>query len=175
MTTLADDVLEGFRLGESETLLRLEGPEQMQKATLLLLSQAVRQVHIITPHLEADRFNTPEFADALSAFARRSRYAETRILVGDPSIAIRWGHRVVQLARRLPSLVQIRQLHHEDYNPEEAWIVADDIGLLRRDGIDGFLGMISAKSVMQAKKNNRRFKEIWERAHQVQEFREMHL
>jgi hypothetical protein len=175
VTTPFDETLASFRLGQSETLLRLDGPDQFHQATTLLLTQAVRQVHIVTPNLEAERFNNTAFADALSHFARRSQYTETRILVGDPAIAIRWGHHVVNLGRRLSSLIHIRRLHEDDYDPAEAWIVVDDIGLIRRDTMDGYLGMLSAKAIPQAQQKNRRFAELWERGHEVAEFREMFI
>jgi hypothetical protein len=167
--------LAGFRLGDSETLLRLQSQEQFHEATVLMLSQARRHLHLVTPDFEPDRFNNQEFAEALSHFARSSSYAEVRILVGNPAIAIRWGHQVVNLARRLSSSIRIRRLHEEDFDPEEAWLVADDIGLLRRDGNRDFLGMLSAKSIPQAQQKNRRFAEWWERSVEVPEFREMLL
>lgn len=173
--TMFDETLAGFQLGDSETILRLGSLEQFQRAALLMLSQTRRQLHMVTPDLEPERFNNHDFVDALSAFARRSQYTETRILVGDPAIAIRWGHQLVALSRRLPTLIRIRQLHKDDYKGSESWIVADDIGLIRRDGMDGYLGLLSAKSIPQAQRNNRLFTELWERAHEVAEFRELHL
>lgn len=173
--TIFDETLAGFRLGQSETLLRLDGPDQFHQATALLLTQTVRELHIVTPDFEAERFNNAAFADALSQFARRSKHTQTRFLVGDPAIAIRWGHHVVSLARRLTSLIQIRQLHEDDYDPAEAWMVADDIGLIRRDTMDGYLGLLSAKAIPQAQQKNRRFVELWERGHEVPEFRQMFL
>lgn len=173
--TIFDETLAGFRLGQSETLLRLDGPEQFHQATILLLSQTVRQLHIVTPDLESERFNHTDFADALSHFARRSQYTETRILVGEPGVAIRWGHQVVNLTRRLSSLIHIRRIHEDDFDPEEAWIVADDMAMIRRDGMDGYKGLLSAKAIPAAQQKNRRFVEIWERAHEVAEFREMFI
>lgn len=171
--TIFNETLEGFRLGESETLLRLEGIDQFHAATHALLGQTVRQLHILTPDFEPERFNNDAFADALSHFARRSQYTETRILVGDPNIAVRWGHRVVYLARRLSSLIHIRALNKDDYDPAEIWMVADDMGLIRRDNVDGYQGLLSAKAIPLAQQKNRRFTELWERGREVKEFREM--
>lgn len=166
-----DLALESFRLGESETLLRLDDPDDFARATAALLGQARREVYLLTPDFEAERFNTTDFADQLSAFARRSRYSDTRILVGDPTIAIRWGHKVVALARRIPSRLRIRQLDEDDFDPQEAWLVADDIALLRRDGMDGYLGSLAARSIPHAQRASRRFTELWERSREIQDFR----
>lgn len=175
MSTPFDDVLAGFSLGESETLLKLDSIDDFNRATHVLLQQARRELLILTPDFEPERYNNVEFADALSAFARRSRYSDVRILVGDPGIAIRWGHKVVTLARRLPTRLRIRQLDEDDFNPDEAWIVADDIGLLRRDGTDGYKGSLAAKSIPHAQRASQRFTELWDRSCEIPDFRNLDL
>lgn len=175
MTSPFDTVLAGFQLGESETLLKLDGNEAFNAAQLKLLAQTRRELFILTPDFEAERYNDIAFADALSAFVRRSRYADARILVGDPRIALRWGHHVVTLAKRLTSNLRIRQVHEDDFDPEEAWIVADRIGLLRRDGSEGMQGSLSAKSIPYARRASERFAELWERSEEIQDFRNLHI
>lgn len=167
--------LDGFRLGESETLLRLDGPDQFERATLAFVGQARRELCIVSPDFEPERFNTVAFAAGLSGFARRSRYAEVRILIGDPAIAVRWGHKVVTLARRMPSRLRIRQLDEDDYDPQEAWMVADDIALLRRDGSDGFNGSLSARAIPHAQRASQRFTDYWERSREIADFRTLDI
>ncbi|MDF2445199.1 MAG: hypothetical protein K0S46_435 [Moraxellaceae bacterium] len=166
-----DLALDSFQLGESETFLRLDGEHDFNRATARLLGQARREVYILTPDFEPERFNNVEFADALSAFARSSRYADTRILLGDPSVAVRWGHKVVALARRMPTRLRIRQIDEDDFDPAEAFIVADDIGLLRRDSQDGYIGSLAAKSIPHAQRASLRFAELWERSRAIADFR----
>lgn len=179
MSTPFEDVLAGFQLGESETLLRLDGLQDFVRAEQLLLRQTRRELFILTPDFEPERYNETAFADALSSFARRSRFSDARILVGDPAIAIRWGHKVVNLARRLPSSLRIRQLNEQDFNSEqeqrEAWIVADGIGLLRRDGPEGFKGMLASKSIPHAQRASQRFMDMWERSREIVDFRNLDI
>lgn len=177
MSTPFDDVLAGFRLGESETQLRLDGAEQFQRATATLLQQARRKLYILTPDLEPERFNNDDFRRQLLAFVRRSRHSDARLLLADPAIAIRWGHRVVALSRRLPSQLRIRQLGEDDIAAcrQEAWIVADGMGLLRRDGSDGYQGSLVAKAIPHAQRAAERFLELWERSHEVPDFRHLDI
>ena len=175
MSTPFDDVLAGFRLGTSETLLRLDGIDDFRRAQVVLLRQVRRELFIVTPDFEPERYNQADFSEALSAFVRRQRQADARILLGDPTIAVRWGHKIVALARRLPTRLRIRQLHEEDFDPEEAWMVADDIGLLRRDGSEGFKGMLASKAIPQAQRATLRFNELWERSRDIPDFRQLHI
>ncbi len=179
MSTPFDDVLAGFQLGESETLLKLGSLEDFARAEQMLIQQTRRELFILTPDFEAERYNDREFADALSAFARRSRNSDVRILLGDPAIAIRWGHQIVRLSQRLPSKLRIRQLNQEDFDTsaeqQQAWIVADSIGLLRRDGREGYKGMLSAKAIPHAQRARDRFMEMWERSREIADFRNLDL
>lgn len=175
MSSAFDDVLAGFRLGESETLLRLASLEDFQRAQHALVAQTRRQLFILTPDLEPERYNTAEFAEALSAFVRRSRFSDARILLGDPAIAIRWGHKLVALSRRLPSKLRIRQLHEDDINPPEAWMVSDNIALLRRDSPAAHEGMLSAKSIPHAQRATLHFEEMWNRSREIIDFRELRV
>jgi hypothetical protein len=97
-----------FRLGESNTSHLLDGLEDFQRVDQMLLRQTRRELCIMTPNFEAERYNTQAFADTLSTFVRQHRYAEARIFLADLVITIRWGHQLVNLARRPPSRLYIR-------------------------------------------------------------------
>lgn len=165
------DALSGFRLGESEGLLRLDGPAEFSQATQALLQQVRRKLYILSTDFEPERYNTEEFAEALSAFVRRNRYTQARILIADPAVALRWGHKVLNLSRRLPSHLLIRQLHQDDLPLTEAWILADEIGLLKRDSLQTLKGSLAAKSIPHAQRMARRFDESWERSREITDFR----
>lgn len=167
--------LAGFRLGESDTVLRLEGPDQFARATLAVVGQARRTLSIVSPDFEPERFNTADFASALTRLARRSRWSDIRILIADPAVAVRWGHKVVALSHRLPSTLRIRQLHEEDAATREAWLLADDICLLRRDDLQTLKGSLVARAIPHGARAAGKFSEWWERSREVADFRRLHL
>lgn len=170
--------LAGFWLGTSDSLVHLSSCDEFNRATATLLQQARRRIFILTPDFEPERYNNEAFVDALTAFATRSRHSDTRILLADPAIAVRWGHKVVQLGRRLTSRLLIRQLGEEDLQEagQEAWIVADDIGMLRRDGVQDYKrGTLNPNSIPHAQRASQRFLEMWERSTEVPDFRTLHI
>lgn len=167
--------LAGFRLGESDTVLRLDGPEQFAQATLAVIGQTRRELCIVSPDLEPGRFNNADFASALTRLARRSRWSDIRILIADPAIAVRWGHKVVALSHRLPTTLRIRQFDDEDINRKEAWLLADDICLLRRDDPGSLTGSLVARAIPHGERAARKFTEWWERSREIADFRRLHL
>ena len=124
-----DELLPPFILGETDIRVELSHLVMLQNAAIALLAQSKREILIVTPDLEHARFDNDAFINALSAFSRSSRYTVTRLLIANPSMAVTEGHRLVKLARKLSSLIDIRQLHDDDIDVSQAqaWIVADDI------------------------------------------------
>lgn len=167
--------LAGFRLGESDTVLRLDGPDQFAQATLALVAQARRELCIVSPDLEPERFNNADFASALTRLARRSRWSDIRILIADPTVAVRWGHKVVTLSQRLTSTIRIRQLDDEDIDARETWMLADDICLLRRDDPGVLKGSLVARAIPHGPRAAEKFAEWWERSREIADFRQLHL
>lgn len=167
--------LKTWETGSNAPLLRLEGLTEFSEAADRLVRQARRKLYIVTPDLEPERFNTGEFADAISAFARKNRHAEARILIAEPAIAIRWGHRLVRLSQRLPSSLMIRQFNQEDLPLKEIWMLADGLSVLRRDSFELLKGSLSARSVPHAQRMVEWFEERWERSRQVPEFRQLDI
>ena len=170
-----DELLPPFILGETDIRVELSHLVMLQNAAITLLSQSKREILIVTPDLEHTRFDNDEFINALSAFSRSSRYTVTRLLVANPSMAVTEGHRLVKLARKLSSLIDIRQLHDDDIDASQpqAWIVADDIGLLRCTNRDPWQGSLLPKGTPYAQQARTRFMEWWERGAEIQDFREL--
>lgn len=173
----SDELLPTFIVGETDIRVELSHLVMLQQAAIALLAQAKREILIVSPDLEHERFDNDEFIDALSAFARSSRYTTTRLLIANPSLAVSEGHRLVKLARKLSSLIEIRQLHDDDIDTSQpqAWLVADNIGLLRCTNRDPWQGSLLPKGTPYAQQARSRFLEWWERGSEIQDFRELNI
>jgi len=113
-----------------DELRMLAGTTALAAAILDLARHARRELLIFHHDLHPALFDGPEFADALSVFARRSPRARVRILIHDVARLVGDSHRLVQLARRLPSAVTIRVVDPERRIREDAFVVADRTGLV---------------------------------------------
>jgi hypothetical protein len=164
--------VEDFVLGEEASLIKLNSVRQLRGAALRLLKQATREVLLVTPDLEEARFNNEAFVSAISDFVRTSRYAVCRILVGNPDDAVRDHHRLVPLLRRLSSRIEIRRLHEDDRSETEAWMVVDNIALLRCTDRQPWQGGLSPRNAPDARRCRDQFHFWWERAALIPDFRE---
>lgn len=164
-----------FQLGQDSGRLPLPTLAHLRAAALEVLRQSTREVLLLTPDLETARFDNEDFVNALSAFARSSRHTVTRILVGDPADAVREGHKMVSLIRRLSSRIEIRRLHEEDFEREEAWLLADMHALLRCTDRSPWQGSLIPREPTAGRRLRDQFQLWWERAEPVPDFRDLKI
>lgn len=153
----------------------LQSRHENTAAALELAQQAKRTLAILTQDLEPALYNTREFAEAVQQLALRSRYSKIRILVMDPTRAIHDGHRLIELARKLSSFIQIRRLGEDDRQIMEAWLISDETGLLFRPIAERYEGFYDYNDPAQAREKLRGFNEVWERAQIDPELKRLHI
>ncbi len=121
-----------FVLGAHQPVERFDQPGAARAHALALLQQAERSLCIYSVDLEPWLYHHSSVQQACTGFLLASPKNRLRILVRDLSVAVKSGHRLLGLSRRLPSNLHIRKLH-PDYPAEDvAFLLADDRGLLLR-------------------------------------------
>lgn len=167
--------LEGYRLGETETLLDLDTAADNHDVALELVRQAKREVCIMSYDLDPQVFSHGDFVDALSAFVRQSRQATARILVQKSDKAVKQGHRLIPLAHRLSSSLSLHKpgFEHRDYF--EAFMVVDGIGYLKRQLADRFEGVASFKAPIEGRDLTALFNSMWEQSEPDPQLRRLQI
>jgi hypothetical protein len=162
-------------LGERDLEFGVDRAEPLGAVTLALAAQARRTLDIVSRHLDPSLFDREDFVDAVKSLALSSRRAEIRLLVLDPAPVVLRGHRLVQLAQRLSSFIQLRvpSAEHREFN--EAWVVADNTGYVHRRFSDRFEGTANFADPRHAARLTNRFDEIWQRANPDPNLRRLHL
>lgn len=97
-----------------------------------VLGGARRSLRIFAPDLDQQLLNRERVNELLVRLARHNSSAWIRILISDASQAVADGHRLIYLARRLPSFVSIRVLPRDSRDVIENWLLADERTLLWR-------------------------------------------
>ena len=139
-------------MSDDEFIQGVAYPHPFDDLAVTLARSAARYICILSPRLDRAAFDREELAAALSALARSSRQTEVRILVADTRGLVGRGHKLLELARRMPSLVQIRRLsEHPDWN-DQTIVIRDRDGVLYKPGgsdHDGFYEPESRSSTQQ--------------------------
>ncbi|MCY1286028.1 hypothetical protein D9M68_414530 [compost metagenome] len=121
-----------FQLGGHPHLERFSQPVEARAHALALLQQTRRSLCLYSPDLEPWLYHHSSVQDACTRFLLASPKNQLRILLRNTGRIVKDGHRLLHLARRLPSSLHIRKLH-PDYPAEDiAFLLADDRGLLLR-------------------------------------------
>ena len=159
---------DGFKNG-------VEYPHPFDTLAVALCSTAARNVCILSPGLDHDAFDNAELVTALSALARSSRQTQIRILISDSRALVGRGHRLLQLARRIPSSLRIQKLaEHPDWNGETV-VIRDRDGVLYKPGGSDHEGFYEPDSRASTQKHLELFEELWRHSAQDVELRSLSL
>ncbi|WP_370295478.1 histone acetyltransferase HPA2 [Pseudomonas benzenivorans] len=151
-----------FKLGEHLALERFSQPEQARAHALALLQQARRNLCIFSDDLEPWLYHHSSVQDACARFLLANPKNRLRILLRDVTRAVKDGHRLLSLSRRLSSNLQIRKLH-PDYPAEDlAFLLVDDCGLLLRPELDQFAGYALYQDPARVRLRQAQFDQAWE-------------
>jgi hypothetical protein len=164
-----------LRLGISNMEIELTTRGETRHATELMVQQCLSTLEIFTRDLDAPLYDQEPFLQALSALCLGNRKARIRILVQDPTPAVKRSHRLIELSRRLSSSIELRQPHPDYRHHNEAFLIADSCGLIHRSLADRYEGTANFYDPVTAQRKLDFFSEVWERSEAHPEFRRLHL
>lgn len=162
-------------LGESAGAIDIATSDDNRRAALALASQAQRTLHIFSRDLDAPVYDSVPFVDAVATLATRSRYSFVHILLHDAERISRHGHRLLALFYRLDSKIKLRKPSHEHKDFNEAFLVADETGILHRRIADRYDGNVDFKARRKARDLVKFFNDVWGRSEPFAELRRLHL
>lgn len=151
-----------FILGETGELQRFSTAGQARALLLPLIQQARRSLCLYTPDLEPWLYNHNLVQDSCRAFLLGHPQNRLRILLRDSARAVRDGHRLLTLSRRLSSNLHIRKLHPEYPAEEVAFLLADDRGLLLRPELDQYSGYALYNDPGRTRLRQAQFDNAWD-------------
>jgi|CXWL01.1.fsa_nt_gi predicted GNAT family N-acyltransferase len=155
--------------------LTSERAGDLRDLTLELIQSARHELCIYTRDLEPAIYDDGALVEAIRHVALSGRGAHVRILVQDTARALRDGHRLLDLAQRLSSIVHIRRPAHEDQQYAGAFVLTDNGGYFFRTFGDRFEGEGDLYYPPRRDELKRYFDEVWERAEQPPELRRLSL
>ena len=148
-------------LKEFAETVEIDTSEECRLASLSMARQARRTIEIVSRELDPPVYDNQEFEDALSDLVVGSNRAQVRILVMQPEVVVKHGHRLLQLTQRLTSFMEMRvpAPQYKDYN--SAFMIVDDIGAIYRTHADRYEGTVKFNDRVAAMDLKRQFEEMW--------------
>ena len=89
--------------------------------------------------------------------------------------AVEFGCRLVELARRFNTFFEIRRISREFSHHEDAFLIADETGVVYRINARRWEGIADTNAPRIAKKYLEVFERAWEKAEPEPEFRSLHI
>jgi hypothetical protein len=146
---------------------------EFRDAACELARSARLQLNILTYEFEREIYGHPDFVQAVQALATHHSRARARILIHSPEWASRSGHRLVELARRLSSFIELRGMNEQDRELTSEVLIADGESLLLRDSPDVVHARYFPDDPRQAAGWLRRFEGLWAGGEIVQALRQL--
>ncbi|MGB5831370.1 MAG: GNAT family N-acetyltransferase, partial [Thiohalocapsa sp.] len=152
-------------LGQTGGRFRLEEPHRLQQTVATLVAQARRELHVVTPDLEPTLYDRAVFLEQVRRLAiDRPARLPVRILLADADPAIRRGHRLIELSRKLASAVQIRAIPDEVVDSCDHFLLADDSGYCLRRLAAPETSLADFNDTASVRRLQQSFDRIWEQA-----------
>ena len=151
-----------YQLGEQRDLIQAENIEAVRSHSLALLQQAQQHLCIYSPDLEPWLYNHSCIQQACSQLLLAHPKNTLRILLRDTSRIVRDGHTLLTLSHRLSSRCTIRKVNFEHDYAEDAWLIADDCGLLARKTQQLHKGVVYYYDPARVQQSQRVFNAMWD-------------
>jgi hypothetical protein len=166
---------EHFVLKEDSESVDIDTSEACRLAALSMVRQAARSIEIVSRQLDPQMYDNADFCDAVSQLVVGSRRARVRALVRDTEPVVKHGHRLVPLAQRLPTFIELRvpAKEYDDYNA--AFLIVDGAGIIHRRLSDRFEANVNFNNPRMAGELARQFEEMWQTAAPDVNLRRSHL
>jgi hypothetical protein len=145
----------------------------MRKAVIDVAKEASRRVSIFTHDLEPGIYDDPDFLEVIKKLVLRQAYSRIRVLIADPSRAIKNGNNFVHLGRRLNTYIEFRHVREDLRTHNETFCIADEAALVYRLQHEKWEGIADTYEPSVAKLYGQMFDEIWQASEVEIEFRQL--
>ncbi len=151
-----------YKLGEQRDLIKADGMDAIRSHSLALLQQAQQHLCIYSPDLESWLYNHSCIQQACSKLLIGHPKNTLRILLRDTTRIARDGHALLSLSQRLSSRCSIHKVNPEYDYAEDAWLIADDCGLLVRKAEQLHKGAVYYNDPARTQQSQRFFNAMWD-------------
>ncbi len=165
----------GRKLGSDAGHIFIEDRAGNRAVCAHMLAQARRELRLLSRELDKPIFDQADFLSALKDLAVRSHQTRIRILLQDHAQVVGQGHRIIELARRLTSSIEIRIPSEEWLDYPKNFMLVDQHGYVHRELATRYEATADYHAPLRVQKLRARFDGIWDCALVDSELRRLYL
>jgi hypothetical protein len=135
--------------------------DEYRAAVAELATRAQRSLSIYTPDLEPQLYDQDCFLEPMKRLVLARSHARLRVLISDPARAAREGNRFMQMARRLTSYIDLRNVSPEYRGNPCSFIIADDKAIAYRQQCSRWDGIVEFNDIAVVRRYLGYFDEAW--------------
>jgi len=149
------------RLDFNQSRSILSTLDEYRAAVAELATRAERSLSIYTPDLEPLLYDQDCFLEPMKRLVLARRHARLRVLISAPARVSREGNRFMQMARRLTSYIDLRNVSLEYRGNPCSFIVADDKAIAYRQQCSRWDGIVEFNDAAVVRRHLAYFDEVW--------------
>jgi len=151
----------------------ISSQEELRQAIIDVAAETTRKLSIFTHDLEPGIYDDPDFLDIIKRLCLSQTYARIRVLIANPTRAIKNGNNFVHLGRRLNTYIEFRHVREDLRTHAESFCIADETALVYRLQASRWEGIADTFAPAVAKLYGKMFDEIWQASEVEIEFRQL--
>ncbi len=166
---------ENFMLGVTQGEVAIEERDMNIAAIHKLASSAVHSINILSRSLNHQVFDRADILEAMHKFIQKSRHSGIQILLYDGTNIIKNGHRLLNLADRVPSKITFRKLPKECTVYNESFMTADGKGFLHNPQSDRYEGSVNFNDITRCSELDKIFTDYWHQSEPIADLRRVSI
>jgi hypothetical protein len=150
-----------YKLDVTGTRSILSTLDEYRAAVADITAGAQRTLSIYTPDLEPQLYDQDCFIDPIKRLVLARGHARVRVLISDPARAVREGNRFMQMARRLTSYIDLRNVAPDYRSNPCAFIIADNKAIAYRQQASRWDGIVELDDKDVVRRYMEYFNSVW--------------
>lgn len=151
----------------------ISSQEEARRAVIDVAAVATRRISIYSHDLDPGIYDDPDFLEIVKHLVLSQTYARIRVLIADPTRAIKNGNAFVHLGRRLNTYIEFRHVRKDLRTHAESFCIADETALVYRLQASRWEGIADTFEPAVARLYAKMFDEIWLASEVEIEFRQL--
>lgn len=163
------------RLGSDPGRLILETGAENRDVCAHMAGQAGRHLQIFSHDLDKPVYDTEPFIHSIRQLVLGNRQAQVKILLQNNDRVVKQGHRLIELARRLSSSIEIRVPPYDWLEHRQNFLLADRYGYVHRESPDRYDATADYHAPLRVRELAGLFDDIWQVSQVDSELRRLYI